>query len=92
MSDDLAKGALADVGVTLDGESLRVHAHVHAPDDLACTKGEDVEEGVDEDAGTVAELSEGLRCGRETEDVGGAEREESVTDLRHPHCWLTYIR
>lgn len=91
MSDDLAKGALADVGVALDGEALRVHAHVHAPDDLACTEREDVEEGVDEDAGTVAKLGESQGRGRETENVGGAKArgERLLTDETQTS---TYIR
>lgn len=69
--------AFSQVGVTLDRESLRVHSHVKPPDDLSGKEGEQVEEGVDEHTGAVTQLREGLRCGRETEDIGGAGKSAS---------------
>lgn len=84
VAGDTAECSLAEISVTGHWELFRVHAEVQAPEDLSAAKGEEEEKGVDQHTGAKAQLLEGIRRGREAEDIGRDQVEDNLP-AGNPH-------
>lgn len=74
-SESAACNTFGDVGVGLYGIAVGVEFDVEPPEECAAVEGGATHENVEQDAGDVAVLAEGVGGVEGAEDVGGAEVE-----------------